>query len=274
MPSKYVTDKEAFIDRAILDIEKAFGRLSNIYYDDLEQFLIMLTKQGKLTKETKIRDIVIEIRKRFDRVMSDKVFKKELSGWFQSFEEIEYYNSKIQKDLNNIKVRIKDLPKTRQLQIDLVSENMIGSGVDANFLRPIREVIAKNTLAQSSFAETRDFLKNYILGDKDAQGKLQRYAHQIARDSIMQYDGTVNAQIMKTYEMTNISYVGSLIEDSRPQCIRWVEDFDGIIPVDELEDEIVWAEKNGSGMIDGTTVENFCVNRGGYNCRHQAIPTF
>jgi hypothetical protein len=34
----------------------------------------------------------------------------------------------------------------------------------------------------------------------------------------------------------------------------------------------MWADANGTGMIPNTTPENFCQNRGGFNCRHIAYP--
>jgi hypothetical protein len=61
-----------------------------------------------------------------------------------------------------------------------------------------------------------------------------------------------------------------LIEDSRSQCVRWVKK--RILQKSELDSEISWANNNGSGMIAGTNKENFAVYRGGYNCRHSAIP--
>jgi hypothetical protein len=41
---------------------------------------------------------------------------------------------------------------------------------------------------------------------------------------------------------------------------------------EDLEQEIAWAENNGTGMIPNTTPENFCQNRGGFNCRHICYP--
>jgi len=41
---------------------------------------------------------------------------------------------------------------------------------------------------------------------------------------------------------------------------------------EDLPREISWANSNGQGMIPGTNENNFAVFRGGYNCRHTAIP--
>ena len=43
------------------------------------------------------------------------------------------------------------------------------------------------------------------------------------------------------------------------------------IPYKGLTKEISWDYSNGKGMIPGTTKDNFCSLRGGYNCQHDCI---
>jgi len=62
-----------------------------------------------------------------------------------------------------------------------------------------------------------------------------------------------------------------LIEDSRKQCVRWVGK--EILLFSDLQSEIEWAFNNGTGMNKSTTPDTFAIYRGGYNCRHEAIPT-
>jgi hypothetical protein len=45
-----------------------------------------------------------------------------------------------------------------------------------------------------------------------------------------------------------------------------------VLPFEDLQKEINWAFANGRGMNDATTPETFALYRGGYNCRHMAIP--
>jgi hypothetical protein len=60
------------------------------------------------------------------------------------------------------------------------------------------------------------------------------------------------------------------------QCEEWVNFEEngkkGLILFEQLEEQILFAENEGTGMIPNTTPENFCQNRGGYNCRHIAYP--
>ena len=99
---------------------------------------------------------------------------------------------------------------------------------------------------------------------------------QASRDALLQYDGVVNEAVRKVYKMDALLYVGSIVKDSRAQCERWVRETKngklGLILFEDLQDEIDWADNNGTGMIPNTTPENFCQNRGGYNCRHIAYP--
>jgi len=67
-------------------------------------------------------------------------------------------------------------------------------------------------------------------------------------------------------------YIGSLVTDSRPQCERWIIKKGGVLKYSELEKEISWAYSNGKGMIPGTNKDNFGTYRGGYNCKHSAVP--
>jgi len=101
-------------------------------------------------------------------------------------------------------------------------------------------------------------------------GQLKKYVSQVSRDALNQFDGQVNSRIAEEFGLNAFRYVGSIIEDSRPQCVRWVGK--EVLLLDELSNEISWAYSNGTGMIPGTTRDNFAVYRGGYNCRHSAIP--
>lgn len=115
-------------------------------------------------------------------------------------------------------------------------------------------------------------LKKMVIG-----GVFTKVAKQRVQDSFDQHAGAISRaatdkQVEAGIRFNAYRYVGSKIETTRAQCKRWINEFDGIIPFNEIESEIIWAETNGTGMIPGTTKETFQLNRGGHNCRHYAIP--
>jgi hypothetical protein len=134
----------------------------------------------------------------------------------------------------------------------------------------LRQELFKNIVAGTNSIDVEKAIRDFISGQGDKAGNLKRYVTQVSRDALNQYDGTINSRIAEEFGLDAFQYVGSLIEDSRPQCVRWTGK--GVILKDQLEKEIGWAFTNGSGMIPGTNSENFAVFRGGYNCRHSAIP--
>jgi hypothetical protein len=89
-----------------------------------------------------------------------------------------------------------------------------------NFVKPIRKALYKNIVFGASVSETIEDLQQYI-GGKDSQ--MQKYVGQVATDSIQQYDGMVNQTYKNEFELGAIRYVGSIIETSRGQCVKWVK---------------------------------------------------
>ena len=75
--------------------------------------------------------------------------------------------------------------------------------------------------------------------------------------------------VRKEFDLNGFKYIGSLVKDSRPQCIKWKRMKE--IPMSILTQEL--ANPTNRGQIPGTTKDNFATYRGGYNCQHQAVAT-
>lgn len=98
---------------------------------------------------------------------------------------------------------------------------------------------------------------------------LKSYATQISRDYTYGYQGQVNKTIADEFEMNGFIYVGGAIKDTRPICLKLVSKEK--ILFSELPKILNSTDKDG--MIPNTNKDNFLIYRGGYNCRHEAIPT-
>jgi hypothetical protein len=114
----------------------------------------------------------------------------------------------------------------------------------------------------------------------------------VAKDAIMQYDGLIQEELRQKFKPTSGRYIGSLIEDSRPFCDHMKDKFaNRPVSITQLQtalDEFcpngqpsqskitfetvngeTKSQAKGSGMIQGTNIQNFPSLRGGYNCRHE-----
>jgi len=248
-------------DIVVTEYARFFGKVENVSLKDKVTFL-----SGETAK---IEELIIS------KLLSNSTYKKTIEKYIQSFEKIAELNKKIHYDINKINAAdiIKYSTRSQRDKINSVVSALISRDeLSSKLIQPVKNLISSNIMAGTTLSDAKQYLKDYISGNNEKLGYFERYAGQISRDAIFQYDGEINNVIMREYNMYKIQYVGSIVKDSRAQCIRWVNEKKGVLMYDELEKEISWAYRNGSGMIQGTTPENFLIFRGGYNCRHEAIP--
>ena len=270
---KIIDKKIKTIDTAELDLYGQLNDVEKIIFEDLKKAINKLNVEGgKIQFDEKNIDLVNEL----DRVMIDAIqgsnFPSAISKYLRNFQTISDFNFDVHNDVNDLsKTELEKLVSpVQKLAVETTLNGLTGSGVNTNFIEPVRQGIFQNIVAGTNRTELEEYLRNYVLGNPNVDGLYSRYVKQVTRDALGQFDGQTNARIADEFGLDAFRYVGSLIDDSRPQCRRWIAK--RVLQKSELQSEINWANNNGTGMIGGTTPENFPVYRGGYNCRHAAIP--
>lgn len=223
---------------------------------------------------------------RFEKRLSDAIemntgYKSEIRKYMTNFDVMDKLNTKIHRGLNKIDIKgvIKLANKQkRELvggvvekvvgEIDRFPENMLGNEMREQFTKPVKKVLYQNIMQGKSQTAAKKVLHDFIIGKKGKMGQLERWSGQIARDTLSQYDGAVNDMVRKEFDLNGYKYIGSLVRDSRPQCVRWRQMKE--IPIKILPQEL--ANPANRGQIPGTTKDNFGTYRGGFNCNHSAIP--
>jgi hypothetical protein len=216
-------------------------------------------------------DTVNKIQKTIQTALQSSSYPKDVKTYLRSFEDIKRFNLQANESVNDLDpAEVESLVNpVQKAVVNQTLEGLTGSGVDTNFIQPVKEGIFKNVVAGSTMADLEKTLRQLIISGA-VDSKLKRYVTQVSRDALNQFDGQVNSAIANEFGLDAYRYVGSLIDDSRPQCIRWAGK--QVLLKEDLAKEISWATSNGTGMIAGTTPDNFATFRGGYNCRHSAIP--
>ena len=176
--------------------------------------------------------------------------------------------------VNGIEITQAQINPFLKIEVNNTIDKLSGAGMAKDFINPIRESLYRNILLGAEVTTVEKTIRDYVITSGAQDSKLLRYVKQVSRDAIQQFDGTVQQNITNELGLNALRYVGSLISDSRKQCVRWVAQDQGVLLLSELQEEIDWAYSNGSGMIPGTTPDTFLIFRGGYNCRHRAFPTF
>lgn len=123
--------------------------------------------------------------------------------------------------------------------------------------------IANNAEGEAAEEAVRQLHQVYA---SDRVGRnMRRYASQMVQDSLMQFDASINVAAGKEVGADRWKYFGSVIQDSRPWCIRHANK-----TYTEAEIREMWASNEWAGKAPG---DPFIV-RGGYNCRHHWRPVF
>ena len=228
------------------------------------------TEKGRLTSGDSMRKFIAGLPTKVRAALKKTGFTKKVTDYVRTFEDMQQLQIDLHKTVNGINAAAA-INSVRQKMVDLTVSNMVGQGMDNIFVTPLQNKLSEHATVGVSLKDMVTSMKDFINGNPNNQNTtFTNYSLQIGRDAIGQYDGLVNQKIANQFDLNALVYVGSVVEDSRPQCERWLEkDF---ILIADLADEIDWAFSNGSGMIAGTTPDNFTMFRGGYNCRHEAIP--
>lgn len=269
-----VEDKDNFIDKAESDLIDGFDPIeSAIYNAAVKEVNKMDQEDGKVKFNEANLILLSYLAEAMILAMQKSAYPSKVQEYVGSFDKVGAYNIRIQNKLNGLDIaEMSEAVGPIQGQIvQQVLDGLTGQGINTQFVKPVTETIYKNIVSGASIDDLKKALQTLIQSDTQRLGLFKRYVSQISRDAIMQYEGQINAYFSTKYNFNAYLYVGGLVRDSRPQCVVW--NGMGVLPKATLGEEIAKAYISGSGMIPGTTVENFAVYRGGYNCRHTAIPT-
>ena len=237
--------------------------------DDVTKLLARLgtDAQGNI-KDTKANaKVLAAIRKRITDIVKNKTYLSAVDEYIAGFTSIEDFTRQVQQSVNGWNIPRSLFTPIRNEARRILKRDLLGSGLDANVVQPILDRISVMILTGSDIGDVREALAESV-----EVSNIRQYLTRFSRDMVNQYDGAINQKIVQEFGLKWYAYVGSLIEDSRSQCVRWIRDKKGYLHESELPSEIAWAYRNGQGMIPGTNRTNFSINRGGYNCRHEAIP--
>jgi hypothetical protein len=222
--------------------------------------------------------VINEIEVKVFEIIRKSEYKSSVQKFLGSLKEIETLQKKTMLEATGIKggkVKFNELSKFASQSIN---DNFLGKGLDANVVQPLKQRIGESLISGADNTQLESVVSQYFESDEKL-GRLTRYVNAIANDALQNYGGLINNEYRKEYQLTKFRYVGSLIEDSRGQCRHWTSK--DVITEAELIEEIPIAIAGGflggfkcSGMAEWTNIDNFTIERGGYNCRHEAIPTF
>lgn len=292
---KELKDIIAFMDGKVEGIaeisETLQERIYNLIVREIQLFDVV---NGRLTAGVDFRKRILLIEQRISEIVGQKNFSNEIDKLLNSFESVERRNITFQSIFNDIGVKPMDVKPDRLLTYERAKDALsANTGINVAYVQPIKYLIATQVTSNAGINDALkiieawnkgEMVKGKFTNDGTPTPNLQKYATQVARDSIYGVHRGFNNIVKAKYGLGNIIYAGGLVKDSRPLCEYLVslrrpialeeigELFKGKIPPAAM----AFAEKPTKegflqGTVPGTNADNFCEYAGGINCQHQAI---
>jgi hypothetical protein len=268
---------ERINDKALEILQKRFDKVEPKFVKQVVDWISKFrTTSGNLVRSKENLARLGSFKTALNRFLEKAGYNAMVAGFLENFDEIGENTKLVQQELNGIGITQSFLNPFKRYAVNNVIAAMKGQGLDNDLINPLKNELLIAVNQGSSLTDVVTSIAGQLTTSEARQGVLKRISLQASRDALLQYDGIVNEAVRKSYKLDALLYVGSLVKDSRLQCEEWVN-YDkngkkGLILFEELEEQILFAENEGTGMIPNTTPENFCQNRGGYNCRHIAYP--
>lgn len=268
-----IDEKENLLNKADDDFFSDWGLLELALFAVIWKYVSSFqTQDGKFVFDDDAVAKVAAMNQVTAAAIQGTTYPEKVRRYMAVFGPVTDLNAEIHARVNGMSVAEleKLLSVVQRQNVAITLNGLTGAGINTEFIEPMKIGIYRNIVAGATVTDMERWIRNYIVSNQERVGRFQKYAGQIARDALFQYDGLVNSLVSENIGANAYYYVGGLVKDSREQCIRW--DAKGYLLKSELQAEINWAYRNGAGMIPGTTPENFTIYRGGYNCRHTAVP--
>lgn len=247
-----------------------FKETKTLISDDL------VNSDNNIDLNSKTLKSIKNLDKYYSNIESEYLDK--VSDVIKNFDNIEKATVDLNSEINKIaesKIAKAQLSDLKIFSINAISDQLASpESFKINITTSLKRLLYSHASIGSTKQDLINNLANQIFVSNSRNGSLFRYVNQVAHDSIFLYERSIEAELAKLINYNGWAYVGTLVEQSRPQCIRWVNDLNGFISKENLPSEIEWAKQNGKGYskyLPELTAESFPLICGGHNCNHKAI---
>jgi hypothetical protein len=248
---------------------KTILRVQNELYDNISLILkdLQLDSKGYIKQNSINRKILREAQAEFDATLSSSIYKSGLEAHLKVIPKINELNSLYFQTIESAFVPNKNFLKSLQSQaVKNVNELILQDGVRAQVKIPLNQILEQNVSTGGSYKGMLQQVRDFIIGNEKAEGRLLRHTTTYTSDVLFQYSRSYQQSITADLNLKWYVYSGGLIDRSREFCIERSGKF---FTHEEVEK---WAKLTWKGKDPLTTESSIFILCGGFSCRHQLIP--
>jgi hypothetical protein len=277
------------IDKLLRTIEDASvkfnSKLPAIEKILLDEILLLIkdfsVKNGKIVSNMDNLKLLTKIKGKIARLVFSREYVKDVSDFVQAYSTVAaLQNDYFKGQDKNFKAKAY-YPALKQVAIDNTIEGLTESGVRANVLKPVTDILLTGITSGQSYAQMEETLRKTLTETPESAGALSRYAKTYTVDSINQFSREYMTAVSNDLGYEWYRYLGSNKATTREFCEHMTKkeyvhrsEFAEIVKgnIDGHQCRIYENTGLPYGMKEGTDADNFTANCGGWNCGHQLVP--
>lgn len=241
--------------------------------------------QGKVKQTIANLKLLVSIKSKLAAVSNNKEYLAGVGKFLQYFDALQkeqnaYFSANFPQATLGEQAK-KRHEAMKQIAVQNVIDALTGDGLKANVTDKVNDILLRAVTTGAKFSNLQEELRAHLIGVDGGTGALSRYATTYATTAISQFTGQNNKLLTQDLGVKWFMYTGSTKETTREFCEHLVKkryihrsEFHKILQGDIDGHQCGIYAKTGLpfGMIEGTNEDNFQVNCGGWNCRHQLVP--
>lgn len=275
--------------------DKSIPGMQRVLYEEVLAELQRLdVRSGRIAVTVRNLSIVDSIKRKLNRIILTDEYKQQVREFARAYNEI----TKLQTEFwRTIEPQFKPRPLLKALRNQAVDDivNQMTNRVQVSIGDALTDILRTNITAGGSYAELAEQMRLTLLNTPGGKkGLLDSTIKTISTTSINQFNRQYTNIVASDLGYVWFRYANTEIMTSRPFCQAMVENhrYFHISQVPELlqgkylgvrmeyvdnktgETKKVELGRNGlpAGFIEGTNVDNFFINAGGWNCGHSINP--
>ena len=268
MIGKLLKDKLTILLGEYPELLENISDVDTEFFKRLEKIIKQLElKDGVITRDNLTTMKINQLTKELIKAIAKTDYAKDIKGFSKTFEKLDKSHVKIVELANSLTVSKALVKRERAFAINQTIGRLNDlNGLEANVINRYKRAIVKSIQSGETLNNLTKKLRNI-----SKSKPFEKHVRTLAVDSLGSYEGQLNKAMSEKYGLDTYIFMGPVDDRTRPQCRHWATK--RRIKVSELDSEVKrWKDSTGYDSANALTKENWAVVRGGYQCRHSAVP--
>ncbi len=229
---------------------------------------------GLIRRTSKNIDIITNVKTELNAVLNNPKYKSVVNSVNGMLDEVNDLQGSYFQTINPSIAPPPIIDDMSKLAFDSAKTDLTKAGFQQTVVNSASDIVQTSIMEGTSYADMNTQLKEFIVGNKETNGKLVSYTKQILSDTLHGASRNYNSIMTEKLGLTWYRYVGAEVDSTRPWCHallkkEWIHESElGAI----ASGKINGVQVSRAGMMPDTNKENVISRCGGYNCPHHMVP--